>query len=55
MRLGSTRFRHGSQVWAVSLSPDGKLLASAGRDGIVKLWEADTGKLLHSMTKGRLP
>jgi WD40 repeat protein len=53
MRLGSTRFRHGSQVWALGLSPDGKILASGGRDGVVKLWETDTGKLLHSLTKGR--
>lgn len=28
-------------------SPDGKLLASAGRDTMIKVWDAGSGKMLH--------
>ncbi len=35
---------HGSTVWAVAFSPDGKLMATADYNGIVKLWDMPDGK-----------
>src|SRR5262245_54626375 len=35
---------HDSAVTALAFSPDGKLLATGGKDQTVKLWDAATGK-----------
>jgi WD40 repeat protein len=40
---------HDRAVGCVSYSPDGKRLASAGSDGTVKIWDAETGKQLRSL------
>jgi WD40 repeat protein len=41
---------HGHQDWirSLSFSPDGKLLASAGQDLIVNVWDVHTGNCLHT-------
>ena len=36
---------HATAVWAVDASSDGKLVATAGYDGMVKLWDMQSGKL----------
>src|SRR5262249_27874007 len=44
---GAERFNlegHKSVVTGVAFSPDGKTLASCGRDGLVKLWDPMAGK-----------
>jgi WD40 repeat protein len=42
-RLGTARLRHNGAVCVV-YSPDGKMLASGGSDGTLRLWDAATGK-----------
>jgi RNA polymerase sigma factor (sigma-70 family) len=42
-RLGSVRFRHGSWVRDIALSPDGKIIAAVEFDK-VRLWDSATGK-----------
>jgi WD40 repeat protein len=41
-------------VRSLDLSPDGKLLATAARDGTLSLWDVSTGKVRVELQKGVL-
>jgi RNA polymerase sigma factor (sigma-70 family) len=49
LRLGTVRFRHGAGLLAAAYSPDGKTLASAGDGGLIRLWDAATGKPMRTL------
>ncbi len=42
-----TKFTYPNAVNAVKFTPDGKYLASGGDDGVPRLWNAETGELVH--------
>jgi WD40 repeat protein len=47
MRLGTVRFRHGREITSAVFFHDGKTLATAGKDQIIRLWDSTTGQQLR--------
>ena len=41
---------HEDIIWGLAFSPDGKLMASASRDGTAKVWEWRDRSLIHTLT-----
>lgn len=52
-RLGTARWRQGEAAHALAFAPDGQILASAGGDGFVRLWERKTGRELTRLAGHR--
>src|SRR5438105_2168472 len=42
-RMGSVRFRHGAQLQMLQYSKDGKVHASLGVDGSIRIWDTESG------------
>ncbi len=42
--------RYSSWIKSVAFSPDGTKIVSGDRDGIIKLWDVETGKLIKTFT-----
>lgn len=45
-RLGVTRFRAAGQLYGVKLSADGRALATLNAAGTLRMWDAETGRLV---------
>ncbi|MGL4398069.1 MAG: WD40 repeat domain-containing protein [Hyphomicrobium sp.] len=51
----SVEASHTDWIYDARWSPDGKLIATAGRDGSVRLWDAASGKTVRTIDIMRLP
>ncbi len=49
--LGDARLRHWSFAQSLGFSPDGDLALSAGRDGVVQIWNLSSGQLRATFTR----
>jgi RNA polymerase sigma factor (sigma-70 family) len=55
-RLGTVRWRHGFFIFALTFSPDGKKIAAIGGGRDITLWDAKSGKEIHSFpNEGKQP
>ncbi len=50
---GRTGGRQGMTDWAIAFSPPGDTLAAAGDDGIIRLWDVASHRLVRSLTGHR--
>ncbi|ORX91219.1 WD40 repeat-like protein [Basidiobolus meristosporus CBS 931.73] len=51
-KIRTNHIGHTGYVNTVTISPDGSLCATAGKDGVVMLWDLNEGKHLYSLEAG---
>ena len=51
-KLMTNHYGHQGYINTVTVSPDGSLCASGGKDGVTMLWELSDGKHLYSLEAG---
>ena len=51
-KLRTNHLGHTGYITTVTVSPDGSLCASGGKDGITMLWDLNEGKHLYSLGAG---
>jgi len=51
-RIKTSLAGHTSVLYTVTISPDGSLCASGGKDGVAMLWDVNDGKHLYSLEAG---
>jgi len=51
----STVMKHHDSVLSVTMSPDGKLIGTGGKDGTACVWESETGRLIAVTPQFRKP
>merc|ERR1712224_527891 len=51
-KLRTNLVGHTGVVYSTSISPDGSLCASGGKDGTAMLWDVNDGKHLYSLDAG---
>jgi guanine nucleotide-binding protein subunit beta-2-like 1 protein len=51
-KLRTNHLGHGGYINTITISPDGSLCASGGKDGVTMLWDLNDGKHLYSLEAG---
>ncbi|KAG8951151.1 cross-pathway control WD-repeat protein cpc2, partial [Tulasnella sp. 408] len=51
-KLKTNHYGHTGYINTISVSPDGSLAASGGKDGVTMLWDLNDGKHLYSLEAG---
>ena len=47
--IGDARFKHWTQITCICFTKDGRRIASGSYGGVIVVWDAKTGKRLHSI------
>ncbi len=52
LRLGTVRYRQDSPIYRIAFAPDGKHFVTDGEDSILRVWDADSGRLIRRIDPG---
>ena len=53
-RIGSPLVGHTASIYAIAVSPDGRLMASGGADGLAILWDIDSRQQIATFRHGEI-